>query len=428
MDNISELIFYISGSITLLLLLFFSAIISGLEAALFSLSSKQLSHCSESNDPKKLKIINLLNNGTDLLATIIIISNLVNIAFVIFGNYMLWKFFGRDNITKIIMISYTFTSAALLVLFGELIPKMYATYHNLLISMKMVNIINFLIILFKPLSIPLIKIGGIFGKSFTPEKYTLSSEELDRALELTVVGDNSEEEEILKGIASFGGLYARQVMKPRTDITAINLKTNFFELMSLINKSGYSRLPVYEDNIDNIKGTIYTKDLIPFIDNSNNFKWQNLMRDSFFIPETKKLDSLLLDFKEKRIHIAIVVDEYGGTSGLITMEDVIEKIIGNVADETDNTELGNYKKIDKNNYVFQAKVYLNDFCKLIGEDFSIFDEVKGESESLAGLLLEINGKLPQSGKEIIYKNFKFKVVSVDDKRIKKVKVQILNKK
>lgn len=428
MDNINELIFYISGSITLLVLLLFSAIISGSEAALFSLSPKQLSHCSESNDPKDLKIIKLLDNGTDLLATIIIISNLVNIAFVIFSNYMLWKFFGRNNITKVVMVTYTITSAALLVLFGELMPKMYSNHHNIFIAKKMAGIINFFIILFKPFSIPLIKIGGIFGKGFTPEKYTLSPEQLDRALELTVVGDNSEEEEILKGIATFGILYARQIMKPRTDITALDIKLNFHQVMSIINKSGYSRLPVYKENIDNIKGTIYTKDLIPYMDYPDSFKWQNLIRNSFFIPETKKLDALLLDFKEKRIHIAIVVDEYGGTSGLVTMEDIIEKIIGNVADEVDSSEVSDYKKIDKNNFIFHAKIYLSDFCKAIGQDTSIFDEVKGESESLAGLLLEINGKLPQTGKEIFYKNFKFKVIAVDSKKIKKVKVQLSIKK
>ncbi|MCP3659580.1 MAG: gliding motility-associated protein GldE [Bacteroidetes bacterium] len=428
MDNISELLFYSSGIIILLILLILSALISGCEAALFSLSSKQISLCAEATDIQSKRIISLLDRATDLLATIIVISNFVNITFVIFGNYMLWRYFGKDNITKLVMLSYTFISAALLILFGELIPKMYASHHNMYISKKMSGIINFCIYLFKPFTIPLIKIGNIFGKTFTPEKYSLSPEELNRALELTVVGNNSEEDVILKGIATFGGLYARQIMRPRTDITAIDIKSNFIDLMSKINQREYSRLPVYQDNIDSIKGTIYTKDLIPYIDKGSNFKWQSLLRDTFFIPETKKLDSLLLDFKEKRIHIAIVVDEYGGTSGLVTMEDVIEKIIGNVAEEIDSNEISNFKKIDKYNFIFPAKVYLNDFCKAIGQSPTIFDEVKGESESLAGLLLEINGKLPQIGKEITCKNFKFIIVSVDQRRIKKIKVQLSTKK
>ncbi len=424
MYSINEIIFYISGIVTLLSLLLGSAVISGAEVALFSLSSKQISHCDDSKDPEYKKIVKLLENGESLLATILIFNNLLNITFFIFSSYLLWQFFGKENITKIVTIIHTTLSTIFIVLFGEFLPKMFANQHNLYISKKLSSFVSTLVLIFKPISIPLIKLGGIFGKEFSREKYILSSDQLNMALELTNLGDNSEEEEILKSIVTFGTLSAKQVMKTRIDVTAIDFESNFHELMNLINKSGYSRLPVYKDTIDNIQGTIFSKDILPHIDKSEKFKWQSLLKESFFIPETKKLDSLLLDFKEKRIHMAIVVDEYGGTSGLITMEDVIERIIGNVGDEFEQNESITHKKIDKSNYIFEGKSYLNDFCKTVGIDVSIFDDIKGESESIAGLLLEINGELPKVGDKIKYKHFTFTIIAVDMRRIKKVKVNI----
>ncbi len=425
--DVDELVFFGYGITVSCILLLLSALISSSEAALFSLSSKQLMQCIESGNIRKKRIVELLNKDSNrLLATIIIVNNLVNIGFIIFSNFMLWKYFGKNNVTSYVMMLYTIISTTLIVLFGELLPKMYAVRHNMKIAMHVSGIMKFFIIITKPLSIPLIKTGNFFGKNFTSEKHSISSKELDRALALTIESGNAKEEDILKGIANIGSLYTRQIMQPRTDIIAVEISKNFKTLLSLVKAHGFSRLPVFEGNIDSIKGIVYAKDLIPHTEKSTSFKWQALVRPCFFVPEIKKLDSLLLDFKEKHIHIAIVVDEYGGTSGMVTMENVIEKIIGS-SPEVDNSDVSIYKKLGKNCYVFNAKIYISDLCKIIDMDPSIFDPIKGESESLAGLILEINGSLPKLGQEIRFKNFKFTIISADSKKIKRVNINISGK-
>jgi gliding motility-associated protein GldE len=255
--------------------------------------------------------------------------------------------------------------------------------------------------------------------------YSTTVEELNQALELTTENNETTEEEkdILKGIVNFGTLTVKQVMKSRVDISAVDAELNFTELMEQVNKSGFSRIPVYRETIDSVEGILYTKDLLPYLDEIENFKWQKLLRPSFFVPETKKLDSLLKDFQSKRVHMAIVVDEYGGTAGIVTLEDLIEEIIGDINDEFDEVNLG-YQKLDDHTFIFEGKISIHDLCKALEVDSSMFDEVKGESESLGGLILELHSALPKAGDQVTFDRFTFTVLNVDKKRISRVRVAV----
>lgn len=426
--NAYDLAFYLFSGLALIGLLLSSAIISGSEVAFFSLSHKQIMHCKRAKESKAQKILHLLKDPRRLLATILILNNLINVAFVTLSTYMLWKLFGVESIHGLILLGYTILTAVIIVLFGEVMPKTYANQNNLRFAKLFANFITLSVSALKPLSGLLMGMGNFLEKSFTKKGYALSIDKLNKALELTTEKEASEEEkEILKGIVNFGTLTAKQVMRSRMDITAIDIATNFHELMDIVNKSGYSRLPVYRETVDKIEGILYTKDLLPYLDKNEDFQWQSLLRKCFFVPENKKIDRLLLEFQWKRIHMAIIVDEYGGTSGLITMEDIIEEIIGDISDEFDQDEVI-YNQIDKKTFVFESKISLNDFCKVVGEDPSIFEEVKGESESLGGLLLEIHGSLPQVGEKINHHHFIFTITAVDARKIKKVQVQIEPKK
>jgi gliding motility-associated protein GldE len=276
--------------------------------------------------------------------------------------------------------------------------------------------------LFSPLSWVLLSFSKVVEKRIERKNYDISKEEIHKALEITADGEATEEEkEILKGIVNFGTLSVKQVMKSRLEITAFDIDLGFHDLMDKINKCGFSRIPVFRETIDKIEGILYIKDLLPYLDRDENFKWQPLLRPGYFVPENKKIDSLLKDFQEKRVHISIVVDEYGGTSGLITLEDIIEEIVGEIRDEFDVDEIA-YNKLDENTYVFEGRTSLNDFCKIIGKDPSIFDEVKGESESLAGLILELSSKIPRVGEKIEFGDLVFTVVAVDNRRIKRIRI------
>jgi gliding motility-associated protein GldE len=285
--------------------------------------------------------------------------------------------------------------------------------------------IYFFSVILKPLSSMLMSISNIIEKRIEKRGYSLSVDQLNQALEITTENTTEEEKDILKGIVNFSTLSVRQVMQSRMDITAIEIETDFHELMDKINKSGYSRIPVFKETIDQIEGILYIKDLLPYIDQDESFEWQKLIRKGFFIPENKKIDTLLKDFQKKRVHMAIVVDEYGGTSGLVTLEDLIEEIIGEINDEFDDVEDFFFKELDNYTFIFEGKVSLNDFCKKLELDQQFFDEVKGESESLGGLLLELNSNLPKNGTKIRFESFEFTILAVDSKRIKKVKVQLL---
>lgn len=418
-------LFLLIGGISLVLLLISSALISGSEVAFFSLDAKDIADCKESSKSSDKKLVGLINKPKLLLATILIINNFVNVGFVTLSTFLTWTLVGTKTPSPQVLLILAVIVTTLLTLFGELVPKIYANINNLSFARSMSGTISFLENFFKPLSLTLMAMTNIIDKKFEKKGYDISVEELNQALEITTTSEETTEEEkdILKGIVNFGTLTVKQVMKSRMDITALDCEMDFHQLMDRINKSGFSRIPIYSETIDKIEGILYIKDLLPFLDSNEKFEWQKLIRPGFFVPETKKIDALLKDFQEKRVHMAIVVDEYGGTSGLITLEDIIEEIVGDINDEFDGDDVI-YDQIDNYTYIFEGKTTLNDFCKVIDTNASTFEEVKGESESLGGLLLEINTKLPVAGEKIYFNRFVFTVTAVNAKRIKKIKVFI----
>ncbi|MCI2229283.1 gliding motility-associated protein GldE [Polaribacter sp. MSW13] len=416
------------NGIVLISLLISSALISGSEIAFFSLSQTDLNELS--NEEKKENIIvQLLEKPRKLLATILILNNFINILIVllfaslaetIFGdfNYVLNIYFFTVPLRFLIeVILVTF----LILLFGEVLPKVYASRNALRFSRIMSKFISTISILLTPFSLPLINLTKWVEKKLGSKNTNFSVETLSQALELTSEGATTKDEQkILQGIVNFGNTETVQIMKPRIDIFAISDTETYESVLDKILINGYSRNPVYKENIDHIIGVLYAKDLLAHL-NKTSFKWQDLLREPFFVPENKKLDDLLGDFREKKNHLAIVVDEYGGTSGLVTLEDVIEEIVGDINDEFDEDDLS-YSKIDENNYTFEGKTSIKDFCKVLDdEDEDIFEQEKGESETLAGFILEISGKFPKKGEKINFKNYTFTIEALDKKRIKQIK-------
>ncbi len=399
--------------------------VSASEVAFFSLKADDLDRCRESEDERDKSIIYLLNNPRLLLATILIMNNFVNVALVTLSTFIMWELAATRNPTEIIVGVVTFSVTFAITFFGEIIPKVYAAQRNLSYSRLMSPAWRVLERIFIPLSWLLLKMGNVVERRFKKKGYSTTVEELNQALEITTENNETtaEEKDILKGIVNFGTLTVKQVMQSRVDVSAVEYDLNFTELMELINSSGFSRVPVYKETIDKIEGVLYIKDLLPFLDEDETFKWQKLIRPGLFVPETKKLDSLLKDFQNKRVHMAVVVDEYGGTSGVITLEDLIEEIIGDINDEFDEED-ASFVKIDENTFVFEGKTSLHDFCKTIEVESNIFDPVRGESESLGGLILEINSAMPKVADQITFDRFVFTIVSVDKRRIKRVRVLI----
>lgn len=418
--------YLIFNGLFFLLLLVSSSLISGSEVAFFSLTNEDLYTLEDEGDTSSRKVIELVKKPKELLSTILILNNLINIGIVTLTTFVSWTIFGLDAKGLVIILVQTVGVTFAIVFFGEIVPKVYANKARVSFSQTMAGAIFFFSKLLKPLSFSLMSIGNLIESRIEKRGYSLSVNELNQALEITTEDAAEDEKDILRGIVNFGTLTVKQVMRSRMDITAIDVEMDFHELMDKINKSGYSRIPVFEETIDNILGILYIKDLLPYIEKNEDFAWKELIRKSFFVPENKKVDTLLKDFQLKRVHMAIVVDEYGGTSGLVTLEDLIEEIIGEINDEFDDTEDIFFQEIDPNTFIFEGKVSLNDFCKKLELDSQAFDEVKGESESLGGLLLEINSKLPKNGKKIRFGDFKFTVLAVDARKIKKVKVQLLS--
>ncbi len=402
-----------------------SALVSGSEVAYFSLNHDQLQDARQAEGNVRKKIAKLLDQPKQLLATILILNNFINISIVMLSTYITKALLGNILSDGITIVALTVVITFLMVFLGEIVPKVYANQNNMAFAKRTADLLSVSLRIFQPLAWLLIKVSNIIERRIERKGYEVSVDDLNQALDLATEDETTEKEkDILKGIVNFGTLSVKQVMKSRMDITALDLGTNFHELMNQINKTGYSRIPVFKETIDKIEGILYIKDLLPHVSKGENFKWQELLRPGFFVPETKKNDTLFKDFQEKRIHIAIVVDEYGGTSGLITMEDVIEEIVGEINDEFDEDSNLAYSKLDNNTFIFEGKTSLMDFCKLTGVDHKTFDTVKGESESLGGLLLEIHAMLPNAGEKIIFDKFLFTTVAVNDKRIKKIRVQI----
>ena len=408
---------------TLIILLISSALISGTEVAFFSLSQVDVDNLFSKNE--KDTVVKLLQKPKKLLATILITNNFINILIVLLfaslGEQLLENFdysiFGIKVRFLIEVVLVTF----LILLFGEVLPKVYASRKAVRFASFMSKPVQVLNTLLTPLSYPLINLTNIVEKSLGSKTNIFSVETLSQALELTSKGATTKDEQkILEGIVSFGNTETVQIMKPRIDIFALSDDENYEFVLDKILKNGYSRNPVYHENIDNIIGVLYAKDLLAHL-NKKTFKWQKLLRDPLFVPENKKLDDLLAEFQEKKNHLAIVVDEYGGTSGLVTLEDVIEEIVGDINDESDDDDLS-YSKIDDHNYIFEGKTTIKDFCKVLDdEDEALFEEEKGESETLAGFLLEISGKFPKRGEKINFKKYTFTIEALDNKRIKQVK-------
>lgn len=407
-----------------ILLIISSALISGSEVAFFSLDSNQLNTLEKEQSVTGNSILKLLERKRYLLATILILNNLVNIAIVTISTFFTWSLIGTKTTEGIVVVTLSAVVTFVILFFGEVVPKNFANQHNEKFARFTARALTFLEKILRPVSWLLITVTNIIEKNVEKKGVDLTVDELNQALEITAGDDTTEEEKgILKGIVNFSTLSVRQVMKSRLDITAVDIELDFHELMDRINKSGFSRIPVYKETIDKIEGVLYIKDLIAHVDKDDTFAWQTLLRPGYFVPENKKVDSLLKDFQEQRVHMAIVVDEYGGTSGLITLEDIIEEIVGEINDEYDDEDIA-FNKLDSSTYVFEGKTSLNDFCKIIGVEPSEFDNVKGESESLGGLLLEIGGKLPRAGEKLEFGRFLFTIVAVDLRRIKRVRVLI----
>ena len=416
------------NAIALIFLLVASALISGTEVAFFSLSQTDLNILSNQAKGENI-VVKLLERPRKLLATVLIANNFINILIVLlfatlaenlFGDfdYQLNLFYFQIPIRFLIeVILVTF----LILLFGEVLPKIYASRNALFFSRKMSKFINFINTILTPFSMPLIWLTKFIEKNLGNMNSHFNVETLSQALELTSEGATTKEEQkILEGIVNFGNTETVQIMTPRIDIFAISVDEPFEEVLKKILEKGYSRNPVYKDNIDTIIGVLYAKDLLAHL-NKTSFKWQNLVRAAFFVPENKKLDDLLDDFRGRKNHLAIVVDEYGGTCGLVTLEDVIEEIVGDINDEFDDEDLS-YSKIDEHNYIFEGKTTIKDFCRVLDdEDEDIFEQEKGESETLAGFILEISGKFPKKGEKIIFKNYTFTIEALDKKRIKQIK-------
>lgn len=404
------------------LLLLVSGFASGSDIAFFSLSPQDIDNLNPERNARDKSIEMLRNDSERTLATILITNNLVNVTIIMLCNYVFGKLveFHADWLQFLcITVLLTF----LLLLFGEIMPKVYSRQSPLAFCRRGVGGILFLRKLFWPLETILIRSGSLAEKAAPKESRQLSVDDLEQALELTDKNDIKDEQSMLQGIIRFGDETAKEVMTSRQDIIDLDIKCSYAEVLKCIVDNNYSRIPVYQDNTDNIRGILYIKDLLPHLSKPASFRWQSLIRPPYFVPETKKIDDLLKEFQKNKVHIAIVVDEFGGTSGLVTMEDILEEIVGEINDEYDEEEKF-YSKLNYNTYVFEGKTLLSDFCKILNIDDDEFADVEGDADTVAGLLLEIKGDFPSMHEKIDYKNYSFEVMGIDGRRISKVKVTV----
>ncbi|MBF2706993.1 gliding motility-associated protein GldE [Flavobacterium soyangense] len=409
--------------IAIFALLFCSALVSGAEVALFSLSQKDIDDTLQEH-PSKGKIISeLLEKPKKLLATLLVANNFINIGVVILFSYVGHNIFSAVTSPILKFILEVILVTFLILLFGEVLPKVYASRNNIKFAKLIAYPVAALDKLLSPISLPMRKVTIYLHNKLGKQKTNFSVDQLSQALELTDSDETStEEQKILEGIVTFGNTDTKQVMSPRMDIFALEIEESFAVIYSKIIEKGFSRIPVYRDNIDQIEGVLFVKDLLPHID-KEDFDWKTLLREPFFVPENKKIDNLLKDFQSMKSHLAIVVDEYGGTSGLVSLEDIIEEIVGDISDEFDGDNV-NYSKIDDKNYLFEGKINLKDFYRVIDVDEDLFEIKKGEAETLAGFILEILGNFPKKDQKIAFENCLFTIETVDKKRVKQIKVTI----
>lgn len=413
--------------VILVILLFFSALISGSEIAFFSLGPTHINELNQSTGEKNKMVLSLIEKPKRLLATILITNNFINVSIVILSTYLIIELFNLIDFPVLAFLIQAIVITTLILIVGEIMPKILATQKPIKFAYAMVKPLRILIKVFYPISTLLINSTSFIDKRISGKGHQISRSELSEAIDITTDDNSSgiDERKILQGIVRFGDIDVKEIMKSRTDLTAVDQSINFDELLNIILESGYSRIPVYKESLDNIEGILYIKDLLSHLKKEKSFHWQEFIRSAFFIPENKKINDLLKEFQEKKVHLAIVVDEYGGTSGMVTLEDVLEEIIGDISDEFDAVEDEiSFTKIDDKNYIFEGKTTLIDFCRIIGEDENIFDNVKGDSDSLAGLILEVMGKIPVVEESVQFENFNFIVKDVDKRRIKKIKITI----
>ncbi|MBV5312550.1 MAG: gliding motility-associated protein GldE [Prolixibacteraceae bacterium] len=400
-----------------------SALISGSEVAYFSLSPSEKHKISGRSTKKSFYINKNLESPEQLLATILVANNFVNVGIVILSSFTLNNLVDFSNepiwgfVFQVVVISF------IILLFGEIIPKVYTTHHAFKFARFIAIPLYYLIKIFRPINSILIYSTSFVNNRIRAYNQHISVDELSQALELTSQTELKEDKEILKGIVKFGNKSVAEVMRSRVDVISADINESFPKIMNLITETGFSRIPVYSDSFDNIKGILYIKDLLPHAHKGATFRWQNIIRPPFYVPETKKIDDLLEEFQKNKVHMAIVVDEYGGTSGIVTLEDVLEEIVGEITDEFDEEEKF-YTRIADNKYLFDGKTMLNDFYKVIGTEDTVFDDVKGEADTLAGLILELKGEIPLKNDTINCKNYVFTIEAVDNRRIKQIKVEI----
>jgi gliding motility-associated protein GldE len=411
----------ILASISMFFLLFCSAMISGSEVAFFSLDASKWEDEKDTTSVTQIK--KMLHKPNHLLATILISNNFINVAIIILSTYMTNSLLDYNQYPILGFIIQVVVVTFALLLLGEVIPKVYANQKTLTFAKRMSGPLTVLITLFKPLSQLLVSSTSIIEKRFNAKGYQISVDDLSSALDLAGENDTKEEEKrILRSIVEFGNIQVKEIMKCRVDVTALDQNTPFEDVKKVVISSGYSRIPVYKENFDTVIGVLYIKDLLPFL-NHEGFNWSNLIRTPFFVPEGKMIDDLMREFQEKKIHLAIVVDEYGGTSGIVTLEDIIEEIVGDINDEFDDDGI-QFSKLDNSNYIFEGKTSLNDVLKTIDGEIDFFDDIKGESDTLAGLILEMKGNIPENGDKLNYEHYLFTVESVDKTRVKRIKITI----
>lgn len=428
MDPLINVAFYPAepGSILaifiVLILLVGSALISGSEVAYFSLSPTDKQNLEDRDTRNSRAVLELIRKPVRLLGTILITNNFINVGIVIISSFVMNRLinFGTSKtlqfMTQVVIVTF------ILLLFGEILPKLYANLYASRFAQFMAYPLKFFEKLFYPISSMLIYSTSMVNRRLARKKQNISMDDLSEALELTSK-DISEEKNILEGIIKFGNIDVKEIMKARIDVVSADIKTNLDELISIAIDSGYSRIPIYDKTFDNVKGILYIKDLLPHIHKSKNFKWQSLIRPLYYVPENKKIDDLLNEFQTKKIHMAIVVDEYGGTSGIITLEDIIEEIVGEITDESDEDEVF-FDQISGNEYLFDGKILLNDLYKILETEDDIFESVKGDADTLAGLILELKGDFPDRGEKTSFRNFEFIIEAVDKRRIKQIRLII----
>jgi putative hemolysin len=410
----------IIGFVILAGLLVISGMMSGSEVAYFSLSPDDIEKFKNSKSKRSQAVFRLYSMPERLLSTILAANSTINIAVVLLSAFISSKLFDFSANPIIGFIIEVVVITFMLLLFGEIMPKVYASRHNAAFARFMAIPLKVIMKFFYPVTSLLILSSSFVRKRTGIKRSNISMDDLSDALELT--SDSlSEDEKILKGIVNFGNINVSAIMCSRIDVTAVDIKSGFSKIIPVITESGFSRIPAYSESFDNVKGILYAKDVLPYINNSDSFKWQSLLRAPYFVPETKKINDLLKEFQIKKIHMAIVIDEYGGTAGIITLEDILEEIVGEITDESDEDELL-YRKVDNRTYIFEGKILLNDFNKIFNLENDPFNIVRGESETLAGLILELTGEIPKKDKIIKYRGFTFRIESVDRRRIKEVEV------